>query len=256
MFLKIVLPFTYFAQSRLKRSKDWIFHSSYEWIPNLMISLLFCQPILRLQNFMWMFLGYLAFISAYEIGYIFNDLVSTKYELNPRRRLKNYDPSWTEILALVLIKFFFFLSISYFLVIKFDNIKVWGALFIMLGIVYYAHNTMKYKPFKVLTFIQLAFVRILAPIILLLPHHKLPIVIISYFLCYILYRTLIYMESKNILELENRRSLKFTAGYYVILLPVLAFMSYYFSSIIPFSMGLYYIIIWFIIYKIGNEISK
>jgi len=240
MFLKILLPFTYFATSRLK-TKDWVFFLIYEIFLNLLLVILTEENFF--QSMLIVVLSYFAFISIYEIGYIFNDLVSTKYEESPRKRLGEYDPGWGPIIVLVLVRILIFGIISFYLSKAFE-MDQWFVYYIALIIVFACHNVIKSNQLKILTFIQLATFRIISPLILIFSGKKLLITLVSFLVAYAFYRTIIYMESKGILLFEDRRSYKFILGYYIITIPIFAFIAYLGKSYIPLVIVFYYIIVW------------
>lgn len=252
MFFKILLPFSYLVTSRLLRLKDWVFISLYEWIPNIGLVLLLSTPSYGLKNILFWLLSYLGFISLYEIGYIFNDLVSVRYETNPRKRLGEYNPNQLEFFILICIRVLSFAFCTYILSCYFD-MKMWWVTMSALILLYILHNTIQYKPHKIITFFQLAFIRIIAPIVLVLPTDQFAMIIPVYILCYVLYRSLIYMEHKFILTLDKRRTMKYTVGYYVLLIPVLSFLCLFFDSYIPITIGGYFIIVWFTLFFFGKK---
>lgn len=252
MFYKILFPFSYFMTSRLIRSRDWAFMSFYEWGLNIGLVFLLSTPSNSIKNILFWLLSYLGFISLYEIGYIFNDLISVRYETHPRKRLGNYNPNTLEFSILIGIRLIFFSFFTYMLSHYFD-MKMWWVLMGALVLLYILHNTIQYKPHKIITFFQLAFIRIIAPIVLVLSADQLAMIIPVYILCYVFYRSLIYMEHKYILTLDNRRTMKYTVGYYVLLLPVLSFLSLFFDSFIPIIIGGYFISVWFTLFYFGRK---
>lgn len=240
MLLKILLPFTYFATSRLK-TKDWVFFLIYEIFINLIL-VFHTKP--DFVESLWVFLlSYLGFVSLYEIGYIFNDLVSTKYETSPRKRLGDYDPGWGTILLLVIIRIIAFIIITIYLSRSFD-MSLWFVYHSALMIIFACHNVIKSNHIKILTFIQLAIFRITSPLILLFSTKTLLVTLLSFAIGYAFYRTIIYMESKDILLFENRKSYRFILGFYLITIPLFAFIAFLGKSYIPLIIVFYYFTVW------------
>ncbi len=240
MLLRILLPFTYFATSRLK-TKDWVFFLIYEIFINLLV--VYFTKVNFVQSLLIFLLSYLGFISIYEIGYIFNDLVSTKYETSPRKRLGDYDPGWGTIIVLVIIRIVFFGLITYYLSQTHD-MSLWFVFFIALSVVFGCHNIISSNHLKILTFLQLAIFRITSPLILLFSTKILLVAMLSYAIGYAFYRTIIYMESKDILLFEDRKSYRFIIGFYIITIPIFSFIAVLGKSYIPLIIVFYYLMVW------------
>lgn len=239
--LRFLFPFSYFLQSRLKGKKDILFHFWYEWLICVVL-LAFIRDWNWLPAIRQFLLGYIAFISIYELGYFANDIYAVRYEENPRLRIKNFNPSNTTITIWVLFRLAVFASVCHYLQL-WDNVA-WWVYYAALAIVYYLHNTLKNKQLKVTTFFQLAFFRFFAPVFIFFTTDNWLVVLVPVIVNYVLYRTITYMDSKNLLKMPDRPLLSFKISYYLLFLPVMIFYAIMCNSLMPVIIHVYYLFFW------------
>lgn len=214
--LTLIIPPSYFLKTRLNNFQALVFHSWFEYLPNLAILYWVTgDVILSLTYFS---LGYLAFISLYEIGYAFNDLVSSKKEFEPRLRAKSINHSSFTLIIFVLFRLVVFGLVTNHLGNSVN--PTWWVFYAVLAISFTFHNLIKNPAYKLMTFISLAFCRFLAPIFGFLEIEIIRIIIPAILLYYVIYRTLTYLESKNLLQMKDRKSPKFKFSYFLLLLPL------------------------------------
>lgn len=214
--LSLIIPPSYFLKTRLNNIQALIFHTWFEYLPNLAILFWVTEDItLSLVSFG---LGYLAFISLYEIGYAFNDLVSSKKEKEPRLRAKNITHSPSSLTVFILFRLTVFGLITNHL--SNGSNPTWWIFYAVLATSFTLHNVIKNPAYKLLTFISLAFCRFLAPIFNFLDTDLIGIILPAILLYYVIYRTLTYLESKNLLQMKDRKQPKFKMGYFLLLLPL------------------------------------
>lgn len=236
--ISISLPFVYFYVSRIKRPSALLVPAFSEWLLGLLILMYFnYEPKHAFEIYLT---GYLAFISFYEIGYIFNDFYSVKLEENPRIRHEYVKKEWVTIW--VILKFLFFLFFSYLLG-YFRLFDYWFFYFALL-ISFLLHNIIRNKELKIFTFLNLAFLRFFAPIIFAVKSDEFLRIVPGVFLSFLLYRVVSYMNSKDILLMEGREKVSFKLGYYSILLILSALISYMSHFPETIYINLYFIAGW------------
>lgn len=237
--LRYLLPFSYFAQSRLQKPKDVIFHTYYEWLINIVLIVLLAQmPVL--DSLLAFFAAYLCFISIYELGYLYNDVESVRFDPNPRRRIKDFNPTNTELTVWALTRLSIFGAITWYWEF-YTDIKWWG--FYGLLILFYSlHNTLRNKQLKPFTFMNLAVLRFFAPIFMFIPAEKMPTLGIAVILNYVLYRSLTYFDSKGLLNMPDRTKAAFKMNYYWLIAGISAFFFLTTGDWLLLAVNAYYLI--------------
>lgn len=251
--IRLLFPGLYFLQTRLNNLKALVFHSYYEWIPNILLLYFFSQSNSLATSITQFVFGYVAFISIYEIGYLMNDHYATRFDSNPRERSAtlNVTPGYSVVfIGLRLLTFFF--CARYLNVI--DDIKLYGFYFLLI-LVFVLHNIIKEKSFKVFTFINLALFRFFAPIYLHLDTDDLKLLFLPIFLCYVFFRTFIYLDSKSLLNMPEQKSSNFKLNFYLLLIPIHIWISISFNSIWPIYIIVYFLIFVFFFHVLGKKSS-
>jgi hypothetical protein len=239
--LKFLLPFSYFFRSRLQAVKDIVFHFYYEWLLAFLLLFYFSNYNLWLSAEQFV-LAYFAFIAIYEIGYLGNDVYSVRHETDPRLRVKNFNPSNLQLTLWIVFRIAVFLSISHYLNLL-DN-YIWWTFYATIVLFFYLHNVLKQKELKTFTFINLAFTRFLAPIFIFLSAEQLWMIVPSVLVCYVLYRTLTYMDSKKLLNMPSRTKPVFKLNYYLLIGGVSLLLTIMVNSCIPILINGYYLLFW------------
>lgn len=253
MVLKILLPFTYFYFSRLKTVKDVLFHTYYEWVPNVLLIYILTDSTIfeSLINFA---VGYLAFISIYELGYFYNDFKSIKNEIEPRKRGHDLNLSKLSFVLLVLFRLVIFFIASFYLIEQI-SILSWIGLYSILAVIFTTHNLLKNKELKVFTFIGLAFLRFILPITIWIPKEAMSDLLIAIFLNYVFFRTISYMDSKNVLVMPSRQKAIFRIQFYLIMAVIGTGIFILTSSLYSVLFSSYFLIFWMGIFIIEHTIS-
>lgn len=243
--LKFLLPFSYFFRSRLQSLTDIIFHFYYEWLLAFLLLFYFSgfDVYSSIGNFL---LAYLAFIAIYEIGYLGNDIYSVRYETHPRMRIKDLNPNNIQLTVWIVFRVIVFLSITHYLALWASY--AWWAFYSAIILFFYLHNKLRQKELKTFTFINLAFVRFMAPIFIFLNSDHLLLIIPSVFLCYVFYRTLTYMDSKKLLKMPSRPLPSFKVNYYLLIGGVSILLSFILNSYLPIFINAYYLFFWLTFY--------
>ncbi|ELR71251.1 hypothetical protein C900_02866 [Fulvivirga imtechensis AK7] len=239
MKLLLLFPATYFVKTRLNTLKALIFHPYFEWVPVIMIMLLWKGFSITetATNFL---LCYGAFISIYEIGYFANDLFPSRFEKNHRKRTSDIQfRSWYTV-------FFVLSRIGWFLFFTFyggfNAIYEWWYFYALLVVVFSMHNLLPTPSYKWITFLSLSLMRFTAPVFIFLEDEFFIRLIVAAVLNYSLFRLVIYMESKNILTIPNRRSSSFAFYFYLTIVPVNFFVAIIANDMLPLSFCIYYLL--------------
>ncbi|HNP06120.1 MAG TPA: hypothetical protein PKN99_00770, partial [Cyclobacteriaceae bacterium] len=234
MNLLAFVPFAYFQQTRLNNLKALAFHATYEWIPVIVFTVFQASPQRTVVDLLFY---YLAFISVYEIGYLFND----QRAVFDGGRIRIGKLSNCVVVIFVLIRVMIFVGITYLLVMY--TSPLWWAWYGLLVIQFTLHNLIRLPSLKLITFSFLAFVRFLSPVIFLLPLEVTHIIILPVFLNYVLFRLFIYIDSKEMLTNFDRKSDTFLKGYYLLIFPFSFLLCILFQSYLPVFINIYYLLL-------------
>lgn len=206
-----LLPFSYFAKTRLAKG-SLAFHALFEWVSALVLAAQF--GVAGTWNSIFFALGaYFAFISLYEVGYLFNDLVASKKENAPHLRgPQGAKRIW--FVAWVFARLFVFAITTNLLGV---NERVdWWLFFAAMGAVFSVHNSLHDKESKAATFLWLAWFRFLAPVVFVVdPSQRMGIAMGAASL-YSVFRLFGYLDSKGLLSMPNRKSTKFRTNFFFV----------------------------------------
>jgi hypothetical protein len=215
MNIVYLIPFSYFARTRLAEG-SLAFHALFEWGAALGLAATFGLAG-TWGSMLFSFGAYFAFISLYEIGYLFNDLVASKKENAPRLRgPQDADRSW--FLAWVIARLVAFAAITDLLgmAARMD----WALYFCSMLAVFALHNLLTDKESKAATFLWLAWFRFLAPVIFVVqPAQRMGIALGAASL-YAVFRLFGYLDSKGLLAMAGRQSIQFRVTFF--LMPLFA----------------------------------
>jgi hypothetical protein len=200
------IPFLYFQQTRINTFKAAAFHGLYEWVPAIAIVLVVDQSAIQ-----YVLLYYLAFISLYEIGYLFNDLLANQQENGRTRSTKS---SLIEAIIFILIRLGFFFAAT--IVARKVSSADWWIWYATLVLLFAGHNMLANRLLKVVTFSALAFIRFFSPIVNILPTELFLVLSVPIGVNYVLYRMIIYMDSKGMLTNIERKSIYFRIMFYLL----------------------------------------
>jgi hypothetical protein len=210
MHLTYLLPFFYFARTRLLKG-SLAFHVMFEWGAAALV-LSICgvrEPVLALRDGL---IAYLAFICLYEIGYLFNDLVSSKQESTPRLRgPQTASAGWLATAVSLRLGGFMLATVALGMYADPDWWRFFGA---MAG-VFALHNSFADAQLKASTFVWLAWFRFMAPMIFFIAPTQRFGVCFGAMGLYVVYRLYGYLDSKGLLNMEGRKQIRFRATHFV-----------------------------------------
>jgi len=238
---RFMIPMNYFWASRLRDKKALLSLVALEWMPQLLV-LAALSSMATATIPLYLGLAYLAFISIYEIGYLTNDIISVRFEENPRRRFGDREPSLVQFSIWIIARIGVFIGLT--IGMGLHGEWWWWGFFIALSLVFGLHNFLKDNSLRIATFVGLAMGRILAPVLPFLTVETLRALLIPFFLNYVLFRLLAYMESKNLLQMPERKTGRFRIGFYLALLPASAMVAMVNQSLLPMVINGYYLGFW------------
>lgn len=198
------VPFSYFVFTRLRGGKV-AFHVFFEWLAAVVV-VVFVGSSPPLNALFLCLTSYIAFICLYEIGYLVNDLFSSKKEEGGRQRGPQGDGLlW--IAGWIVTRLGIFAGISYFTE-KLTSVE-WWSFFAALSIVFALHNILTNQELKVATFLWLSWFRFMAPVIFVIRDNQRLGVALAAAMVYVIFRLFGYLDSKGLLKMPGRQRAEF-----------------------------------------------
>jgi hypothetical protein len=205
-----LLPFSYFVHTRLSKG-SLEFHALFEWGAALVLTGAFGVAG-TWGSMLFALEAYFAFISLYEVGYLFNDLISTKRELAARLRgPADATPAW--LVAWVSSRLMAFTALTLFLDVT--GRGDWWLFFGAMLSVFALHNLLQDKDSKASTFLWLAWFRFLAPVVFVVQSSQRMGIALGAASLYAGFRLFGYLDSKGLLVMPRRQSMTFRATYFL-----------------------------------------
>jgi len=250
------LPFVYLFKSRLKSKMNKISWFIIYIIPIYFIGLSVSNT--ELLNYSLIFiLAVIVFNSVYELGYLENDIQTTKKESNPTYRIdeKTYNFLDNNYAKIIVFKIITIISILIFTYLLFED-KVYIINFIIglttIRFFFYLHNKIR-NQLNILTFFLLSSTKYILPLVLVLNLNELFSVWYILFLFPILrsieHSTKIKYKLNKWAEIIGNHDL-FRIKYYLIVFVVSVY--FYFSNLIEYSFLIF--ILYFLLYRTATYI--
>lgn len=250
------IPFVYLFKSRLKTKMNKISWFIIYIIPIYFIGLSVSNTEILDYSFIFIF-SVVVFNSVYELGYLENDIQTTKKEVNPTHRIdkKTYDflnNDYSRIIAFKIISILLFLVFIYSL-FK-DDVFITNFIIGLVAIrsFFYLHNKIR-NQFNILTFFLLSSTKYMLPLSLILNLNELISIWYILFLFPILrtieHSTKIKYRLNNWAEIIGNHDL-FRVKYYLLILIVSIY--FYFTDLIECYFIFY--ILYFLIYRTASYI--
>jgi hypothetical protein len=235
-----LLPFCYFARTRIEGLRDLAYLVATSWIPGiwLLIRLGGLGPVEALTVFG---IGYLAFIAVYEIGYLVNDGWDAKKTPDGRNRLP-FALNAAFVGAFVLIRVAAWIAVG--AATGWLESGAWLGCFATLAVVFAAHNLISSAALRAASFYQLATLRFVAPVIAALPREDILPAVTAALLFYTYFRFLSYLESKALLDMPDRREAHFSIAQVAILAPLILFLAFTTGSLLMAELLLYFALLY------------
>ncbi len=190
------IPFFYLIHSRLKSKFELISWQIIFFIPVLIITYFYLET--RSNIFIHLFLlSQLIFYSIYEIGYIENDILTTKKEKYPTIRLNSINTRYIKknYYKIVFSKYLIF-TFSFLLLMWIDlwveyilNIELFLIQIILTRFIFYIHNNVRNR-LTIITFFLLSILKYTFPIILFIDISKIHFALILAIISFPILRTI------------------------------------------------------------------
>ncbi len=228
---KFYFPLVYMFATRYKTKFDMVSWLIQRIIPVFII--IYIQLDLNISNFGLYLVLYLlsdmAFTSLYEVGYIYNDVITTKKETNPTIRLgldelKYFDDKFTMVIFIKFITAITLLLLIFKITEKYSILlymKYFIMLIVLMMISFAAHNLIRSR-LNILTFTCLVFCKFSFAIILFIPINSLLYPFLIIFLMFPFPRILEHMTKRkykfgHIIKFVGNHDL-FRVRYFIVLI--------------------------------------
>ena len=234
-----LLPFGYFAATRIDGPRDLAYHAATSWLPAIL--LLFRLTDMDVTRSVTTFaVGYLAFIAIYEIGYLVNDAWDARRTGEGRARL-GFSLDWPYLAAFLAIRIGLWGSIA--MLTGWAASPPWLAGYAALAFAFSQHNLVRHNGLRIASFYGLATLRCVLPVVAAIPAIAIMSVLLVAMILYAFQRLLAYMESKDLLNLAKRRDPSF--GFFLLLsfAPLTLFFAYVLQARILAELTAYYLVI-------------
>lgn len=215
------VPFAYLIATRVRTPRDWAYLVATSWVPAiwLLFRLADLGPLEALGSFA---LGYLAFVALYEIGYFVNDAWDAKRGEAGRKRL-GFSPGTAYAILFVSIRVATWAAVGW--ITGWLSNPAWLAGHAALFLAFAQHNLVAGNGLRLASFYQLAVLRFVMPILGALAPPAYPAALIAAILLYAYLRYLSYADSKDLLNLPERKTPRFGLLQLVMLAPLVGFIA-------------------------------
>lgn len=238
--LLALIPGAYFLQSRVKGVQDVIYLVATSFLPAwwMLVRLANQRLVEATTNFA---LGYVAFIAMYELGYLANDLFDARRPGGRKR--------WSGSSGVAFVTTFVLIRIALWVLIGWTTgwiiEPVWLAATACLAIVFALHNLIEAPAPRSATFVQLALLRFIVPVIGALDPARLPLAMLIAILLYVYLRWLAYLDSKDLLRIAERRQPIFAVVQMLVLGPVVCLISLVAATTLPLEIWAFLVLLYF-----------
>ena len=235
----LLVPWLYYCGTRVNRPLDLVFVVATSYMPAYWI-------LARVTGLGWaeaavsFVLGYLCFVSFYEIGYFFNDSWDARRQEGGRRRI-GFAPGAAYSALFVGIRLGVWGGLGYLLG-WFLN-PIWVGCYIALALAMLQHNLIASSAYRAASFFQLAVLRFVCPIAAALGPEQFLAALLPAILLYTYLRFLSYLDSKDLLDMPERRLPAFGAVQIAMLAPLIALIAYATRTPVLFELLIYFFIV-------------
>lgn len=252
--LLIQIPFLYLATTRMNTIKGLVSNAATAWLPGIFIVMAWGDHSLPFSVIYYL-AAYLVFVSIYEVGYLVNDTLGTRYDETPRHRLA-FRPSAAEIVFFIVLRIVAASAIAWYLSL-YESVA-WRVAISALIIVICIHNTISSSALKAASFIQMSTLRFVIPVLPLIRSDLTPYLLLIGIFHFVYPRFITYLDSKGRLSIPERKTATYRLQYQLILMPVFILLSAMSSSYLPGLIWLYFLLFqafWFLIEKNRGKLS-
>lgn len=241
MNLLALLPFGYATVTRHNTLRDFAYLVATQWLPGIWLIFRLGDGGLGSSIVLYM-IGYLAFISIYEIGYLANDTWDADKNPDSRRRF-SCDVTLLYIIIFISLRLALWSFITIYYPSSFGLMN-WLMLYGALVVVFSVHNIVNLNYLRMGTFLQLCAIRFLAPVIYGLQSNNFLIIMIVCWLFYINFRYIVYLESKGFLIMPQRKYPLFNFSQIIILCPFVILLSVVTSEGVILEIFMYFMVLY------------
>ena len=234
-----LIPSGYLLTTRINGARDLAYLIATSWVPALWL-LMRAAGLNPVHATLIFVAGYLAFISIYEIGYLANDVWDARRSRGGRRRAE-FAAGRAYVALFLAIRIGLWVAIG--LSTGWLENGAWLAGNAALAIIIAQHNLVDQKGLRIISFYGLATLRLLMPILALLPARSMAAAVLIAMIPYALPRLLAYMESKGLLELEQRRTARFGLLLQLSFVPLCSILAYWLDARVLLEVLVYFIVI-------------
>jgi hypothetical protein len=235
-----LVPFGYLLVSRGKNPWDLLYMLGNSWIPGvyLIVRLGGLDPMRALLAFV---LGYLAFISCYEIGYLANDCWDAARTSGGRRRIQfAVTPLYVALFTAIRLTVWLLIGVSTGWILEI----AWAGGYVALVAAFALHNVLQSPSVRIGSFLQLSILRFVLPLIGALRPGTYLLAFAIALLFYTLFRLLSYLDSKDLLSMSEPRTGRFKLAVVAVETPIALYLSFLSQSTVIAETLVYYLILY------------
>lgn len=205
----LLVPYLYTVQTRTSSTRDILANATTSWVPGIIFVLILTEATIG-EAIAYYFLGYLSFVTIYEIGYLANDTIGLRNDSAPRDRLgRDVHARFHILFTGIRLAIFVGISLATGLLNDISYLVSYGALVAVI----LAHNLVEQVPLRFVTFLQMSAMRYFLPIyaaLLILGSQSGAILVFcTGVFTFTLPRLLTYMEGKGRLDVPERSATDF-----------------------------------------------
>lgn len=234
------VPFGYSLHTRMSSLRDVVNNAATSWVTALIL-IAVATPNNPWSAFWKLPVSYICFIAFYELGYLYNDMLGTRGEINPRLRLKHDLSKW-EVSVFISIRVFVFAGICG-LTGWYQQVS-WLSFYAVLGLVIVLHNITSQTAIRLVTFFQMSLLRFSAPIFVWLPANKFAMCLLAGAVFFTFTRFITYLDSKGRLVLPERKRWWYFASVHLAFCPLSALVSLVLGDWSFFLLTIYFVILY------------
>lgn len=216
------LPFGYQVETRIRDARSLGFVAVSSWLPAIWIAYRTGDFPLE-QACLHFAIGYLAFVSLYELGYLANDAWDARRHRDGRSRLP-FRASPLQLAVFIAIRLAVWVGIG--IAMRWLGNPLWVGGFCVLAVAMATHNLLRSIPLRLASFSQLAVLRFVLPVAGILTVDGCLAAILCATLLYLPLRLLSYADSKGLLAMPQRTATWFAPCFHAIGLPLIAFSAF------------------------------
>lgn len=242
-----LLPLFYVAFTRLNGLRAIAYLVSSSFLPGVWLTYRLSGMSMS-EAVVQTLVGYVAFFTLYEVGYLGNDTWDAAKSADGRERA-GFRSGAAYFAAFVALRVVLWFAVGYWT--GWISETVWVAGYGALALVFLAHNVLHSGAYRGATFFQLATLRFVCPILVLIPRSDFVLIVVAALIFYTYLRHLSYLDSKRLLIMPERKGPAFGLIQTVLLAPLVAFLSYAASAVVLLELYVYFLaayLFWFAVH--------